>query len=223
MAKTFTATAFLFGLALSIAGCGGGDDAKKDGDDKNGGTTVDLSTPQKTAESFKAAIESEDWAQVFKCITPESQDMFAQIPVQTLKVAKAFGNFGKKDGKADPKLEKMEEVLKKHGVDLDAEKPLANVSDKGALFADFMQLSKEEADPKKKGGPFARMKDDLSKTTFTNFEIDGDSATCDVKVEGKPDDKGFFKKIDDKWYVDFAESMKQKKRRRSGIPKKKAN
>jgi len=198
-------------LTLTLSGCGGKKtgDGKAGDNGKNGGTKIDHSSPEKVTESFKAALSKDDWPTAFKCMTPESQEMLVSLVLLPVQVATAFS---KKAGKEDPKMAGLKDVLKKHGVDLEKDDPgIKNVSDKGTLFADVVNWMKENAPPDKKEQGFDKMKEQMAKTQITDAKIDGDSATAVLKVEGKPDETAYFKKIDDKWYIDFVKTMQNKK------------
>lgn len=172
----------MMAICLLSAGCGGG---------------VDQSSPQAVAEGFKNAAQNDDWPTAFTCLTDESQDLML-MPVAI------FGGFSM----ANPKSEEakdMQALLEKHGVDLNrSEDAFKDIKDKGALFGDFVAWSKKHADKK---SPKKDLKSQIADIKFENFQVDGDTATCD---SGKH--QTHFTKIDGKWYLDLATTMKTRRK-----------
>lgn len=172
---------------------------------------VDQSTPQGVAESFQNAAKNGNWSTAFQCLTDESQEMLL-LPV-------AFaGAFAKLDENKD-KAKEINEILEKHGLDLEAkEDGFKNVTDKGALFGDFIAWTEKYKDENDNSDDMQRK---ITEVKFENFKIDGNTATCD---SGKH--QTHFTKTDGKWYIDFKAGRDAKRKEalnkiREQLPKSK--
>jgi hypothetical protein len=197
-------------LILALSGCSKKTDNGKGGDKgKDAAATIDQSSPEKVAESFKAAAKAKDWNTMFACTTKESHMLTLHMLIFDVRVTfRAFGDKAQK--------ESFEALMKKHGVDTSKkvgpnDDLTAGTKDKGALFGDLVDLIDKNTPKTKDGKPRKTLSERFSSVEFTNFKTDGDSATADQKVEGKPDETAYFKKIDDKWYIDFVKGMQNRK------------
>lgn len=166
--------ALLLVPALFLAGCGG------------------ASTPQATFESFKTAMQNEDFETGFTYLTPESQEVMLSVMMMPIGMMKAFGQ-------SPPELDA---VLEKHGIDLEngGEDAIANVQDKGACFQDLLNVMKEQGGNQDAKSPFDP--EEFKDVTLTDVEIDGTSATG--MSGGEP---VYFTQIDGKWLIDLKKSM----------------
>ena len=85
------------------------------------------------------------------------------------------------------------------------------------MFADVVQWCKDNSP---ESNPIVGVKDEFAKTQITDYKVDGEKATAVVKRDGKAVGTTYFKKIDGKWYFDFALAvMMQKKQAKSRKPK----
>lgn len=219
--KHFGSYAILFVLTLALAGCGGktktGEDAADGKNGKDGGSTVDHSSPAAVAESFKSAMAEKDWTTAVACMDAESQDTFIGALTISAYGAIAFS-------KDKSKTQSFEELFKKHGVDQkSARDGFKVVKDKGALVADIIDwIEKNMPTDKKEKGP-ASISEQFSQTEFSEFKSEGDTATAKVTspTSRKKVDTAYFKKIDGKWYVDLATYMKKSMEKKAPpFPKK---
>jgi hypothetical protein len=132
-------------------------------------------TPEAAFTAFKEATEAEDWQTAVNCLTADSQTMMAD----GLILGVSFSTGGDEQKEKD-----VAALLKKHGIDLDAEPPAAKdgpgmpeisagVTDKPALISDLMAWLKKNKD----GGNFIQLKK-IGKVT-----VDGDKATAMVETE----------------------------------------
>lgn len=207
--KKFTVHAALLALLVALAGCGKktsnkSDENQKDAENGKSAPSVDLSTPQKAAESFRKAAAAKDWKGAFACLTDESKDTLLMVMV----LGSGFSTFGD-----EKKAASLKELMKKHGIDEDKQKkkklapgqmPFDDVKDKAALMADLSDwMEKNSGENGKKGRK--SMAEQMAASEFSNFKIEGDKATADVSVGGKKKSRpAEFKKIDGKWYLHMA-------------------
>jgi hypothetical protein len=197
-------------LSLALPGCGDKAGDGKDGKDgKDGGAAIDQSSPEKVAESFKAAVKAKDWKAVFACMTKESHKHLLGGLMVGAGFTAAFGDKKKK--------ESFEALMKKHGVDMSKklgpdDDPTAGIKDKPAMFGDLVEwLDKNSS--QKKGEKQKSFSEQISSIELTNFKIDGDTATADATQDGKKKGEPTeFKKIDGKWYMHFEEKKSRPKR-----------
>jgi hypothetical protein len=226
---------------LVLTGCGGKKSAHgKAGEDrKDGASKADHSSPEKVAESFKKAAKDKDWKTVFACSTDESQTMllglmmfFAWDGTFGEATEESFNALLKKHGidpsrNSDAMTRFQASMEKKHGIDPSKkarinEDPTTGIKDKGALFGDLMVFM-EKNPSKTKDGKFRKtfpeeFSETYSAVEFSNFKIDGATATTDVIRNGKKmGEPAEFKKIDGKWYW----NMDLKPRKVPAFPKKK--
>jgi hypothetical protein len=133
-------------------------------------------TPEAAFQAFQDATAAEDWQTAANCLTAESQTMMAD----GLVLGVSFSTGGDAQKEKD-----VAALLKKHGIDLDAEPPAAkdgpgmpeisaSVKDKPALISDLMAWLKKNKD----GGGFALQLNKIGKVT-----IDGDKATAMVETD----------------------------------------
>jgi hypothetical protein len=170
----------LFALTVWATGCGKG-------------STTKFDTPEAAFNAFQEAAKSEDWQAAARCLTPESQAMMAD----GLIFAASFATLGEKE-----KEKSLEELLKKHKIDMDAEPKepadkdpnampsfVAEVENKPALIEDlFAWLEKNSSG---KGGP------NFEARELGEVKIDGDQATA-MADSG---DTVEFRRIDGGWLV----------------------
>jgi hypothetical protein len=173
----------LFALTVWATGCGKGSSTKFD-------------TPEAAFNAFQEAAKSEDWQAAARCLTPESQAMMAD----GLIFAASFATLGDKE-----KEKSLDELLKKHKIDMDAEPKepadkdpmampsfVADVEDKPALIEDlFAWLEKNSSG---KGGP------DFEVKKLGEVKIDGDQATAMAETD-RGDKPVEFRRIDGGWLV----------------------
>ena len=192
MHRLFNTTA-LITMTVLVIGCGKSEGPKGDENGKQG-KSIDQSTPEKVLESFKKAANNEDWTSAFACMTAESQVAFIKFVV--VDAALTAG--------AD-KSKSFKSLIKKHGFELDQEPDFMSVDDKPALFGDLISWMKQNSEKKEES--FSMV---LAKTEFTNFKIEGDTATADTgsKTNGKDSEKIHFVRTNEKWYLNFAETIK---------------
>jgi len=195
-------------VCLTALGCGGG----------GGG----YDSPQAAFDAMKAASEKKDWKGVCNCMTPDSQDAMAGMMVLSGTVMKAMGAFaamagGEEAEKAKAALEKIDQVLKKHGLTEDAMKKMkgkkpeapdqqlavlkeltAPIKDKPAFVAEMIQAFGEM-------GP-GESEMFFHDGTLKDVKISGDTATGTVSetVEGEQKDNPIsFKKTGGGWLVEL--------------------
>jgi len=190
-------------LCLTAVGCGGG-----------GG----YASPQAAFDAMKAAAEKKDWRGVFKCMTPDSQDGTAGVMVVEATMMKTTTRGGEEADEAKTARHKIDEVLKKHGVDEEALEELergdmmpfsevqalckklgAPIKDKPAFVAEML-AAKEEMNPDESTRSF-------EDATLIDVKIDGDEATGTYisTVEGKRTGKPIsFKRIGGVWLIHMA-------------------
>ncbi|MCH7988332.1 MAG: hypothetical protein IID46_04180 [Planctomycetes bacterium] len=187
--------AFVLTLSLAFAGCG---DDKKTGETNNkkgsSRVTIDQSSPEKVAESFRQACKAKDWKSVFACVTKESYDT---LVFGTMKTA-GFSTSGDED-----KTNSLNELFEKHGIDDQIKKlagnPVTVVKDKMALFDDLMDWLEKNAPASKKN-----MILQLASVRFSNFKTEGDKAIADFSMNGQKSGKpAEFKKLDGQWFLDM--------------------
>src|SRR5262245_31883166 len=110
-------------------------------------------TPEAAFKAFQEATEAEDWQTAANCLTADSQTMMAD----GLILGVSFSTSGDEQKEKD-----VAALLKKHGIDLDADPPAAkqgtgmpeisaSLKDKPALISDLMAWLKKN----KGGGEFA--------------------------------------------------------------------
>ncbi len=244
MPKTLTICTALLGLSLFAIGCGGdkkedekngktpaeGHNGKtpaeghKNGKQKgkkvaNGGVTVDHSSPQAVAASFKKAAEQKDWDAMFSSMTDDSHEMLTTGLMFGASMT-AFQDQAKQDS--------LEQLLQKHGIDTSKKKkltksPTAGAKDQSALFADLIDWMEKNTPEDKKGQAMTPMAERFATTEFSNFQIQGDQATADVSIGGmKKQRPAEFRLIDGKWYFHLEPRVtKAKGFPKNGIPKPK--
>jgi hypothetical protein len=152
-------------------------------------------SPEGVFKAFQDAVNDEDWKTAANCMTTESQAMMAD----GLVLAALFGTGG------DAAKEKeVTQMLKGHGIDLDAEPPAGGpgngkmpspsdtVKDRPALIADLMAFVKKNAD--KKGGPDFRLQN------LSNLKVDGDRATGTVEAQ-RGEEPIEFVRVDGSWLI----------------------
>lgn len=174
-------------LALALAGCGS--------DNKSDATVYD--TPQDAFEAFAAAAKAEDWHATASMLVPDDQAMLAG----TGMLMAGFATMGD-----ESKEKSLNELLSRHGVDLDdksessaedmetaMQEVTAPIKDKPQLIADLMQWISENSDDDE-GSPFATL-DSLS-----DVKVDGDQATGTISTE-MGDQPIAFRKIDGSWRI----------------------
>ena len=197
-------------VCLTADGCGGGG----------------YDSPQAAFDAMKAAGEKKDWKGFCECMTPDSQDAMAGGMVVAGTMMKAMGGFammgrGEQAEKTKAALEKIDEVLKKHGLD---EKAMKKVQEKmqGAEPKGpnkRLAMLKELAAPIKDkptfiGDMFAALEEmnpgestmSFENATLKDVKIDGDTATGTIAKTDKGmkmDEPINFKKIDGGWLVDI--------------------
>ena len=207
---SFVAASLAALICLTAVGCGGG------GHD----------SPQAAFDAMKAAGDKKDWKGLCECMTPDSRDAMAGGMVVAGTVMKAMGVFammggGEQAEKTKAALERIDEVLKKHGVDEDAMKKVqetmqgaepkdptnnlavlkelaALIEDKPTFIGDMFTVL-EEMNPGESPMSFGN-------AALKDVKIDGDTATGTIAktVKGtKKNDPINFKKIDGGWLVDI--------------------
>ncbi len=220
--------ASVLGLLL-LAGCTGGGDGDGVGDSgganekatevgKSAPAPTSYSTPVAVFDAAKAAGETEDWKGFCACLTPESLDMFAGGLVMAGSMMEAFAALGGEEGKVAAAA--IKDVLSRHG--LTDEKlqeaqakadPTAGpesvaalsaaIQDKAAFIADMlssMKTASGDAGGKQPGPTIAK------DARLVDVQIEGESATATVEVQGKSQPIAF-KKIDGGWMIDLTQSM----------------
>jgi len=141
-------------------------------------------------------MAKKDWETAFACLTDDSQKQLLMGPL----MATAFAA-----GQDAKKKESLNALMKTHGLDPKAKgkDALNNVKNKGALFGDLLGWLEENL-PEGKGKGITEMSEKISQAQFSNFNIDGDTATADVaNQDGQKKDTVHFRKIDGQWYVEF--------------------
>ncbi|MFQ5732438.1 MAG: hypothetical protein ACE5KM_10865 [Planctomycetaceae bacterium] len=195
-------------LTMTLAGCGGGDKktGNGNGDNGDGGVTVDQSTPQKTAESWKKALSAKDWKSVFACVTEESR---LYMPMGLMMTA-SFSAGSDKD-----KDKSLKALLTKHGAEMSFEekKAVGGVKDKAAFVGALVDWMEKNAPPKD-GKP--GMIEQMANAELSNFKIDGDKATADISFHGKKQTRpAEFTKIGGKWYLAMSGKAKKKEKQKA--------
>jgi hypothetical protein len=134
-------------------------------------------TPEAAFEAFQEATEAEDWQTAAHCLTPDSQAMMADSLVLLVSFSA---------GTDDQKQKEVAALLKKHGMDLDADPgPAAKsgegdieisaaVKDKPALIGELMAWAKKN----KGSDDFALRLKNIGKVT-----VDGDKASAMVETD----------------------------------------
>jgi len=205
----FVAASLAALICLTAVGCGGGHDS-----------------PQAAFDAMKAAADKKDWKGLCQCMTPDSRDAMAGGMVVAGTVMKATGVFammggGEKAEETKAALERIDEVLKKHGVDEDALEKVRETmrgsepKDPGNNFAvlkEFAALIEDK--PTFIGDMFVALEEmnpgespmSFRNATLRDVKIDGDTATGTNArtVKGtKKNEPINFKKIDGGWLVDI--------------------
>lgn len=172
----------LFALMAWAAGCGKGNTSKFD-------------TPEAAFKAFQTASEAEDWQAAARCLTPESQAMMAD----GLIFAASFATLGSTE-----KEKELEQLLKNHKIDMDAEPKapkdkdaaampsfVAEVEDKPALIEDLFGWLKKNSSSR---GPSFDVK------KLGEVKTDGDKATALAETEDgdKPVE---FRRVDGGWLI----------------------
>jgi hypothetical protein len=175
-------------LALSVAGCGGGNEKKGDSNAPDSNATVHA-TPDAVFAAAKTALNKEDWKGFCQCLTPESRDGFAAGMAFAGIMMQGFASAGGADGEKDAK--NIQAVMDKHGLteevmqknmegdspanqDEAAKRLLEPVKDRDAFVADIMAaLSNLKGNQKK--SPIEK------DATLKDVKVDGDSATATLE------------------------------------------
>jgi hypothetical protein len=159
--------------------------------------TAKFDTPEAAFAAFQEATEAEDWPTAANCMTADSQTMMAD----TLILGASLSTGGDAQKENDVKA-----LLKKHGIDLDAEPPAAkqgaempaisaSVNDKPALINDLMVWLKRNKDS---GSVFVQVKK-IGKVT-----INGDKASAMVGTNDGQSPMAFVR-VDGGWLISMAE------------------
>lgn len=188
--------------------------------DGGGSKAPKYDSPAKVFEAAKSAVEKKDMAGFLKCMTPESQEVFAGVLAMSALMMKALAEaFG--GGGDNKELAKIDDVLKKHGLTTKMMKELENsddkdpkaaikkltapIKDKPAFVKDIMAALESMGDKGGGGGPA----DDFA-GKLTNVKVDGDSATGTVtqtKDGEKKEDEINFKKVNGGWLIDLSSML----------------
>jgi hypothetical protein len=163
-------------------------------------------TPEAAFKAFQEATEAADWQTAANCLTADSQTMMAD----DLILGVSFSTGGDEQKEKD-----VAALLKKHGIDLDAEPPAAKggagmpeisaaVKDKPALISDLMTWLKQNKDG---GGTFLQLK------KIGKVSVDGDKATAMVETDNGQRPIAFVR-VDGGWLLSMDED-----RGRGGPPR----
>ncbi|MEQ8209883.1 MAG: hypothetical protein RH917_08620 [Lacipirellulaceae bacterium] len=218
----------LLAILISVPGCSG--DSAESGGGGGAGSSVKVAkheTPEATFEAAKKAMESEDYAALVGCFTPESQDFMVFGLTMAGTMAKAFASMGESFGAepdADAKAEleakfaPLDKVLEKYGLTedklesqgLDAmqdpkaatQKIAALVDDKPAFVGEMMKALKAASDGKPQGPQQMFM------AKLSDIKIDGDSASAMATVPDSPRPRPIhFAKVDGGWLIDLSKEF----------------
>lgn len=166
-------------LLLALSGCS-----------KN---RIDQSSPRRVFESYKQAMIREDWPAAFRCLTKKSQDLTLLSVVIPVSLAAV-----KEQGKT---ASDIAAILEKHQVDFShADDMFHKVKDKAALYGDFIDWAKQNADDQ----AVKKNIDRISRTKLEKLNIEGDSATA---RSGKA--TTHFRKVGGKWYIDLVPNLRK--------------
>jgi len=195
MRRAVYSSIVLSALLTLFSGCGKQDDesgAPKTPQTPDAPRTSDkpqvsdaLQTPEAAFNAFQEAAKKSDWKAVAELLSPESQEAMAAGMI----IAGSFiGAFDEQKG------EEFQQLLSKHGIDVDPEKGpegmedasmeealkavVGPVKDKPAFVADMIGWLDENAD----GAGFG----DIGSGTLSDVTITDDMATATVTVDGEP-------------------------------------
>ncbi len=192
-------------LLTVLSGCGGDQDAKSGTPAKPGtpGTPGASQTPEAAFAAFQEAAKKSDWKTVAELLTQESQESMAGAMIFAGSLMAAFD---------EEKGKEFEQLLSKHGLDIDPKEGPAGmedasmeealkavvrpIKDKPAFIADMIGWLDENAD----GSGF----DDIGSGTLGDLTITGDTASGTITVDEELDPIEF-RRSNGRWLIHMPE------------------
>jgi hypothetical protein len=181
------------------SGAGGGSGA-------SASTGQGFETPQAAFEAFQSAMQENNWKAAAHCMTIESQETMAGGLAIVASLVAAF---------EPEKGATVKDVLKKHGLNPDSERPAAGsenplrqmtapIADKPAFIADMMDWMQKNSNPSEGGPDMSQLKN----MKLESVEISGDSAKAKIvhtdgtAAEDAPIE---FRQVNGRWFVHVAD------------------
>jgi len=187
MRNVIYSSVVLSALLAVFSGCGGDQDSDSGtpGKPATSQTPDALQTPEAAFAAFKEGAEKDDWKAMTELLTPETQEAMAGGMI----IAGSFvGAFDEEKGK------EFQQLLDKHGLDIDPEKGpegmedasmeealkavVGPIKDKPAFLADVIGWLGENSDESDFG--------DVASGTLSGVTITDDTASGTVTVDDEP-------------------------------------
>lgn len=182
-------------------------------------------TPQECFDAAKGHLAKKDYEGFCRCLTPDSQNLMAGMFSMLPSMMRSFAALGGEEAikKIDTQFAKIDEVIKKHGLDASKlpgmpemmkvqkdeakmkalfDNMLAPVKDRAAYLAELMKAFESLQD----GQPGAPNLAEAIDGDLKDLTVAGDTATGTLVVtrNGDTQEQPFnFKKVDGGWLIDL--------------------
>jgi hypothetical protein len=171
---------------------------------------IDRSSPQAVAAEFRRAFAAGNWRRGFRAITADSQETFIGALLQRA------GSWKRKEG---VEKNRLLEILEDYEI---SESKLGNsdrsstayrgefkhVKDKSGLFGKLAEFLARDA-RRQRGVHTVDVQFEAERMKFSNFVVKGTKATAEMSIDGNQlYPKLQITRIDGRWYVDFAEMVR---------------
>ncbi len=206
----------LIASLASHAGCGKKPASSAQGDPSPPEAVSETQAVAETravAEKFKSALSQRDWTTALSCMDEESQAMFVGTTVMMAQLLSTSADESEKKS--------LDALLRRHGIeerpkgDATMKMPLKSM-EKTALVGDLFAWFEKNQPPaagttrngitiKGGGSPI----EDIARTEFSDFKIDGGTASATSTTSMGTRKPFYFKRVEGKWYIDFATTMRK--------------